>query len=215
MLYTTLQILDICRSIQHIRVRSGRWLAIIVKDHFLHWVMHLRQHGRTADSITEILTAKNSTAQVVTAIQVITDIRETIDIDTILQLTSNVGLSMSLDISITRTRKGVEYTSVTQVDVGITGNRTFEATTIDEFGLSHIGTVVLMTTTDTWIFLISLKVDISAIIRVVFINVSTVLVFVISNCCDIRLGVDCRSGLSLTNSPFLTATEYLEYIASI
>ena len=127
-------VLDVGRGIQHIGVRSGRWLAIIVKDHFLHWVMHLRQHGRTADSITEILTAKNSTTQVVTTIDVVADIGEAVHTD--------VSLGVSVDVGITATGKGVEDTSVIQFNGRVTTNRSQEAATIDKLSLSHIRIVV-------------------------------------------------------------------------
>ena len=48
---------------------------------------------------------------------------------------------MTKDISITRACKGDEDTAIAKVDMGVTGYRTFESTTIDELTLGHVGII--------------------------------------------------------------------------
>ena len=125
-------VLDIGRSIQHIGVRI---CCSIIAMHLLKRFIHIRCGRITVtDASLEIGGTQNPSTQVVTTIDVVTDIGESVHTD--------VGLGVSVDIGITTTCKGVEDTSVIQVNGRVTTNRSQEAATIDEFSLSHKRIVV-------------------------------------------------------------------------
>jgi len=147
-----------------------------------------------ADVSLEIGGTQNSSTQVVTTIDMVADIGEAVHTD--------IGLGVSVDIGITATCKGVEDTSVIQVNGRVTTNRSQEATAIDKLSLSHKRIVVFATlgTCYRWV----VQVDSSAIFSVSLAVVTGV------------LQLTCRAiAYTLTDSTFLTTTEYLEGIASI
>ena len=94
-------------------------------------------------AIRKIAYTLDCTTQVVTRIDIVTDIRKARYIDTVLFAITEIGLCVTQDISSTRTSKRVEDAAVTQSDDGITSNRTFEASAIDELTFRQIIVVSL------------------------------------------------------------------------
>ena len=87
LLHASLYIFHISRGIKHIRIR------------------HLTAYGIVAQTTVEVGSVQNLSAQVVTAIYEVTNVRETVG--------SDIRLCMSEDIGITCSGEGVEDTSVT------------------------------------------------------------------------------------------------------
>ena len=136
----------------------------------------------------------------------VTDPREpaTILIGTVsILLTTNECLRMSEDIGITTAGKGVEDTTITEVDMDIAGNQTFESTTIDEFTLGHIWTVARSSSRHTGEGGFTVQIDIGAVIFIRAISPITLLDAILPIC------------VFLTNGTLLTATEDLESIALV
>ena len=75
----------------------------------------------------------DSTAKVITTIDVVTDIGEAVVTD--------IGLGMTQYISVTATAERVKHTSVVQIDDGVTCYQTFETATIDKLSLSHVSMI--------------------------------------------------------------------------
>ena len=113
---------------------------------------------------------------------------------------TNKGLGMTDDVGITTTGEGVENTTVTQTDMGISTDKTFESTTIDKLTLGHIGTVASSIASHTGQLAVAVQVDIGAVLRivVVFQLFGVVVVF-----------------LGPTNSSLLTTTKDLEDITLV
>ena len=101
---------------------------------------------------------------------------------------------MSEDVSITTTCEGVEDTTITEVDMGIAGNQTFESTAIDELTLGHVRTVTRSSSSHTRKTGITVKVDISAVFLI--IHILALIIF-------------------LTNGTSLATTEDLEAVAFV
>ena len=107
---------------------------------------------------------------------------------------TNVGLCMTENIGITRTCEGVEDTTVAQVDMGVTGNRAFKSTTIDELTLGHVLTVACCTTGHARKTGIAVQIDIGAVFLIIGIFSLIIL---------------------LTDGTHLAATEDLEHITLV
>ena len=171
-------------------------------------VLHIRRNGMgfchhcfnfVTDTIIEIQTicCQDFATQVVSAIDMITDPGEatTILIGTVrFLLTTYVSLRMSENVGITATCKRVEDTTITEVDMGVAGNQTFECTTIDELTLGHVRTVTRSSSSHTRKTGITVQVDISAVFLI--IHILPLIVF-------------------LTDSTHLATTEDLEGIAFV
>ena len=107
-------------------------------------LINLLQDVLGTDPVLETGRAKDIAAQVITAIDVIPDVWEACRDGAILcHLTTNIGLGMSLDISITRTGECVEHATVTQIDHRITGYRSLKTATIDKLRGCHILTLFI------------------------------------------------------------------------
>ena len=155
------------------------------------------------DATTEVCISQNFATQVVSAIDMISDPWEAATIlvgSVILLLTSYIGLGMSEDIGITTTCKRVKDTPITKVDMGITGNHTFECTTIDELTLSHIGTVANCASCHTRKTWFTIQVDIGAVCLIIYIFSSFIKFSIF---------------LLAADSPHLSTTEYLEHITLV
>ena len=166
--------------------------------------------------------------QVVTAVGVVSNPRETCfvgiyftDMAThnilivVLNHTTDIGLSMTQNVSITATSKGVENTTLSQIHIGITDNRTKEATTIHELAFGHIVTaIVLLGNT----IIIALQVDIATIGRIIGIVIVLKYVVVVLRRIFIFV-IFCHSGTQffkrLANDSLFTATKNLEYITLV
>ena len=118
----------------------------------------------------EVFCIKNPSTEVVTAIDMVTNPRESQHILTLCihTITSDVGLCVSEDVGVTRTCKAVEDTSVTQIDDGIAGDRCFEGTTIDKLRLSHIVAVFCMSSVNTCHS--AFQIDVTAVSWVVLVD---------------------------------------------
>ena len=101
----------------------------------------------------------NLAPQVVTAIDIVTDIGESVG--------THVCLHMSEDVGVTTATKGVEDTTVVQGNMGIAGYYTLESTAIDILTLGHVGMVARSTTSHTRITLVAIQVDVSAVFLIV------------------------------------------------
>ena len=143
-----------------------------------------------ADATLEIVNTQNFSTQVVTTIDMVADIGESID--------TNKSLGMTKDISITATCKGVKDTSVIQVNGRVTTNRSQEATAIDKLSLGH-KRIIVFAALGTWNIRV-VQIDSSAIGSIV----ARVLQFLCR-----------RIAHTLTDSTFFTTSEYLEGIAGI
>ena len=114
-----MDIFSVCRGVEHcfIIYLSDGIVTIVILS------------ADTTRKVT-IARAKNLTTQVITTIDIISHIWESVG--------TNDGLGMALDVSITRACKGIEDTSVIQVDASITRYRTLETATIEKLCLGNI-----------------------------------------------------------------------------
>ena len=80
-------------------------------EHFA--VAHLGAYGIVAQTTVEVGRPQDTSSQVVTAIDKVTNVGETVGAD--------VGFGMSEDIGITCASEGVEDTSVAQINDAVTG----------------------------------------------------------------------------------------------
>ena len=133
----------------------------------------------------------------------------------ILNHTTDVGLSMSKDIGIATTGKAIKDTPLTQIDDGVAADGAKEATTIHEFALSHFVTAVFLLR-DTIKF--SLQVNVAAVTRIIGIVITFEFIVVVLSRIVERI-VHCHSSTCflqrLTDDASLTATEDLEHIALV
>ena len=120
-------------------------------------------------------------------------------------LTTYIGLRMSEDVGITTTCKRVEDTTMTQVDMGTTGNLSFEASTIDKLTLCHLWTVASSASRHTGEACLAVQVDIGAI---------SLIIIVMQDMRRRVLGILFMI-VSLTDGTLLTTTENLEAVAPI
>ena len=145
----------------------GRGLLDLCLIGFSHHVADSR-----TDAATEIGISKNTATQVVSAIDMVTDPWEpaTVLVGSVgFLLTTYIRLCMSEDIGITTTCKRVENTAITKVDMGITGNHTFESTTVDELTFSHVRTVARSSSCHTREAGFTVQVDVSTVCRIIYI----------------------------------------------
>ena len=180
-LHTTLIVLHIGGGRQDIWSGVGSTIAI-----------HLRQ-SHVADLADEAFATKNMPTEVVTAIDMVTNPWEACHGTTsLVSPTAHIGLGVSEDIGIACTGKGVEDSTVAEVDVGAAVDKSLETTAIDELSLSHLLTVALSIpchASDS-----SVQIDVGAVLRII---VS-------------RVGI-----ARIADRSQLTAAEYLEGIAAV
>ena len=180
-LHTPLIVLHIGGGRQDIGSGVGSTIAI-----------HLRQ-SHVADLADEAFATKNMSTEVVTAIDMVTDPWEACHgMTSLVSPTAHIGLGVSEDIGIARTGKGVENSTVAEVDVGAAVDKSLETTAIDELSLSHLLTVAL-------------SIPCHASDSAVHIDVGAVLRIIVS-----RVGI-----ARIADRSQLTAAEYLEGIAAV
>ena len=101
---------------------------------------------------------------------------------------TEISLGMSVDISVTATCKGVEDTSVAQIDMCVTTDWSFECTSIDKFCL---GNVLVVCSISGNTFIQAVQVDVSAETLIILI---------------------CSVALLHADGTMFTTTEYLEHV---
>ena len=136
-------------------LRIGSRMLDVLQAGFIHHIL---------DSLNltgEVTLSSDDTAQVVTAIDIVTDIGEAVR--------TYIGLRMSMDVGITAAAEGVEDTTVVQIDVGVARNRTLISTTVDILTVSHIRGVARNPSCHAGITTVAIEVDIGAVLRVIII----------------------------------------------
>ena len=145
------------------------------------------------EPILEVHHSQYLSAEVVAAVDMVADVGEA-EVAVIVAVASHVGLCVTVDVGIARAGKGVEDTSVAQVDVRVAGYGAHEAAAVHELTLSHVFGILGGTSLHTGHA--SIQVDVGAVLGIIAIGSFAVCV----------LG-------SLADGTFLAATEYLEGIA--
>ena len=146
-IHTSPSILHVCIGLQHVL----DFIIISVGD-----VDHGKDFFATYP-VTEVGTALDLTAQIVTAIDMVTKVGET--------ALTHVGLRVSEDVGITGASKGIEEATVVEIHTGITDNQSVVTATVDELHVGHlIRSVISARLTFTW----SLEVDGGAVLLVEF-----------------------------------------------
>ena len=121
--------------------------------------------------ISNLKGAQNPSAQIITAIYIVADVGESVVVAwgcfIIVPGFTYVCLGVAQYVGITATSKGIEDTSVTQIQVGVAHNRTFVTAGIEELALCHVYGVVLGTG-GTGMF--TIQVDGGAVVGIVFVK---------------------------------------------
>ena len=113
-----------------------------------------------ADATGEVGISLDATAQVVTAIEMVTDPGESIQ--------SHISLRMTEDVGITTAGEGIEDTAIIEVDVGAAGNQTLESAAVDELTLGHTINIA-SAFRYARITLVAIEIDVGAVFLVGYI----------------------------------------------